>query len=53
MVNSSILLPLSAQLSDTVHAIEVEWKAASADGVSNGLLRLWVDGTLIVSVPVI
>jgi len=35
-------------VSDAPHVIEVEWQAASAPGVNNGVLRLWLDGTQIV-----
>ena len=28
------------------HAIEVAWQAASTTGGTNGMLKLWLDGTL-------
>jgi RHS repeat-associated protein len=31
------------QLSDAVHAIEIEWAAASDMGANNGRMKLWVD----------
>lgn len=32
-------------ISDALHYIEVDWKAASAAGVNNGGLTLWIDDT--------
>jgi RHS repeat-associated protein len=32
-------------LTDGPHALEIDWKAATAAGANNGLLTLWVDGT--------
>ncbi|MFZ2095373.1 MAG: SBBP repeat-containing protein, partial [Anaerolineales bacterium] len=43
--NGSWALPLATSLSDTYHAIEIEWKASSSPSTSNGYLKLWVDGT--------
>ena len=40
-------MPLTAQLSDTVHAIEIEWLAATGPYQNNGRLALRVDGTQI------
>jgi subtilisin-like proprotein convertase family protein len=31
-------------ISDAPHAIEVDWRAASAPGANNGSLTLWIDG---------
>jgi RHS repeat-associated protein len=33
-------------LSDNVHAIEINWQAATASGNNNGSLALWIDGIL-------
>ena len=33
-------------LTDEPHYIEVEWKAATADGANDGYAKLWVDGSL-------
>jgi RHS repeat-associated protein len=38
--------PISAYISDTAHAIEIEWKASTA-GESDGYLKLWLDDNLI------
>jgi RHS repeat-associated protein len=32
-------------ITDGPHAIEIDWKAATAAGVNNGAFTLWVDGT--------
>jgi len=31
-------------ISDTVHFIEIDWRAATAVGANNGILALWIDG---------
>ena len=33
-------------LTDGPHALELEWKAATASGANNGILKLWVDDVL-------
>ena len=33
-------------LGDAPHAIEIDWKAATAAGANNGYLSLWLDGVL-------
>ena len=45
--NNTWPMPLTAQLSDTVHAIEIEWLAATGPYQNNGRLALRVDGTQI------
>lgn len=32
-------------ISDALHFVEVDWKAATASGANNGDLTLWIDGT--------
>jgi RHS repeat-associated protein len=34
-------------ISNEWHAVEIEWKAASAPGTNDGFLSLWIDGNLI------
>jgi hypothetical protein len=34
-------------LSDEPHTVEVDWRAASADGSNNGWIRLYLDGTML------
>ena len=31
-------------INDSVHAVEVDWIAASADGADDGAFTLWIDG---------
>jgi hypothetical protein len=31
-------------ISDAPHAIEIDWRAATAAGANNGVLTLWIDG---------
>ena len=31
-------------ISDTFHAVELDWRAATAPGANNGSLTLWIDG---------
>ncbi len=33
-------------ITDGPHAIEIEWKAATAAGANNGYISLWIDGAL-------
>jgi RHS repeat-associated protein len=39
--------PITTQVTDEVHGVEVEWRASSGAGQDDGLLRLWLDGTQI------
>jgi RHS repeat-associated protein len=38
---------LSANLTNQMHYLEIDWQAASAPGISNGQASLWLDGTLV------
>jgi RHS repeat-associated protein len=39
--------PITTQVTDEVHGVEVEWRASSGAGQDDGLLRLWLDETQI------